>query len=1134
MSRGWAKLHRDDFLAWTLGLAAVALLAWLGWSAAESNAKVADAEMRDQFIEQAVQIAANVNLDLASKLTFTEADQGTPALECLREQLIGYGKAVPGLRWLYCMTKRNDRIVFGLDIGFGDAERFEQPAKPGEVYEDASTDFGKMFDQNRPFTDGPSSDKWGTFVSACVPVFNQDTGKPLMLIGLDIEVNDWNARLNAARRGPILVALAMIMVLGVGIVLIRRWNRQRTPDSLKLKAWIVVPVALASLAVLVFLGVYEYRGAIEETHRNMLRFTEQAGAECDQYMNAELQLLKSQIDHIDNNRELLHAWEGRNRAELIASSQQVFEELKQKYKITHLYFVEPDRTCFLRSHEPARHGDRIDRATMITAARTGEDAWGAELGVLGASTLRYVRPWKQNGKIVGYLELGVEIGLLVDQLAQVTNAEILTAIHKKYLTRESYESGRRTFHLDGQWDDYPDYIVVHQTAPNLTGAVMRKFIRLKASPSRIDVFDTKQNDRRLACGVIRLPDVLGRDIVNLIFVRDITVQTKAARNALLWTMCLAVVMIGAIMMLLWSITGAAEKQLNDAFATIHASRERFVQVAETSGEMIWEVGADGLYTYVSHICESLIGYRESELVGKLHFYDLHPEKGRDEFFRHINELAERKEPFKDLHKPVITKDGRILMTLTSGVPILDADGTLLGYRGSSKDITERQQAEDDLIFAKAELQEYVTALEFSNQALQEANRLAEAATRAKSEFLANMSHEIRTPMTAILGYADIMLEEEVGSGVREYVEVIKHNGKHLLDLVNDILDLSKVEAGKMQIDSIRCSPIELLDEVVSLMRVRADAKHLNLKTELVGPTPETVLTDPLRLRQILVNLVGNAIKFTDEGEVRLTAELTGAGGNARLRINVIDTGIGMNQEEIARLFQAFTQVDNSATRKFGGSGMGLFISKRLAEVLGGTIEVRSSPGKGSAFCVTVDPGPLENVRMLPAGWTASGLPSDSASALDHKIALHSRVLLVEDGLDNQRLIRLLIKKAGGEVVAVENGKLAVERAMAAFETGESFDVILMDMQMPVMDGYTATQRLREWGYAGPIVALTAHAMDHDCQKCLDAGCDDYTTKPIDRQKLLSTIAYWTDRGKTHQHSANSLSDQGQANRVAIR
>ncbi len=428
------------------------------------------------------------------------------------------------------------------------------------------------------------------------------------------------------------------------------------------------------------------------------------------------------------------------------------------------------------------------------------------------------------------------------------------------------------------------------------------------------------------------------------------------------------------------------------------------------------------------------------------------------------------------------------------------------------------------------LQSYTAELEASNRALQESNQIAEAATRAKSEFLANMSHEIRTPIAAILGYADLLLEENAGRATQQHVVVIQRNGEHLLELINDILDLSKVEAGKMQIEQTRCSPCELLAEVVSLMRVRADAKQLKLKTNLVGLLPETVLADPLRLRQVLVNLVGNAIKFTERGEVRITARLADDRGAPRLRIEVSDTGIGMSQEQVGRLFRAFSQVDSSASRKAGGTGLGLAISKRLTEIMGGSIEVRSALGEGSTFTITMDPGPLDETRMLDQ---SQGLvfqpPSTASPAVEAKIKLQGRILLAEDGPDNRRLISIRLKNAGAEVTAVENGQLAAAAALAAREAGRPFDVILMDMQMPVMDGYTAVQRLRAQAYPGAIVALTANAMDHDRRKCLDAGCDDYATKPIDRQKLLATIAHWAGRDRTNDHATDPSITRSKAN-----
>jgi CheY-like chemotaxis protein len=301
-------------------------------------------------------------------------------------------------------------------------------------------------------------------------------------------------------------------------------------------------------------------------------------------------------------------------------------------------------------------------------------------------------------------------------------------------------------------------------------------------------------------------------------------------------------------------------------------------------------------------------------------------------------------------------------------------------------------------------------------------------------------------------------------------------------------------------------------DVSSLMRAQATAKQLVLKTEFVPPLPETVFTDPLRLRQILVNLVGNAIKFTDQGEISLAVRLSADNGRVRLCFDVTDTGIGMNEEQIGKLFKPFSQADTSNTRKFSGTGLGLCISKHLAETLGGTIKVCSKPGMGSTFSVTIDPGPLDGLQMIVDAWKATTEHPPTAPPTDaRKIKLHGRILLAEDMMANQRLISVLLTRAGADVMAVENGQLAVEAALAACEVGKSFDVILMDMQMPVMDGYEATWQLRRQGYTGPIVALTAHAMAEDCQKCLDVGCDDYATKPIDREKFLATIAHWLSR-----------------------
>ncbi len=431
--------------------------------------------------------------------------------------------------------------------------------------------------------------------------------------------------------------------------------------------------------------------------------------------------------------------------------------------------------------------------------------------------------------------------------------------------------------------------------------------------------------------------------------------------------------------------------------------------------------------------------------------------------------------------------------------------------------------------------------------LEKALHAAEGAARAKTDFLANMSHEIRTPMTAILGFADLLAAPDCPLDERdEHVRTIKRNGEHLLVIINDILDISKLEAGKMTAHLTACDPTQIIAEVRGLLSQRAAESGVPLLAEFPGGSlPKLVSSEPTRLRQILTNLVANALKFTKSGSVTISATTLGAGTTEQsLRFAVIDTGSGMDRSQLDKLFQPFSQVDNSASRVHGGTGLGLAISRGLAKMLGGGITVSSEPGKGSVFTVTISaidwiaagtsldgtaargqapPGglaadyhgaerrghthaseaPESQPEPTPGGAAAAGLAGvPSAVPRPARAPNGYRVLLAEDGTDNQRLITLHLKRAGFVVEVVENGKLALETIIAR---PAEFDVLISDMQMTVMDGYTAARALRARGYLGPILALTAHAMNGDRERCLAAGCDDYATKPIQPKELIEKV-----------------------------
>ena len=384
--------------------------------------------------------------------------------------------------------------------------------------------------------------------------------------------------------------------------------------------------------------------------------------------------------------------------------------------------------------------------------------------------------------------------------------------------------------------------------------------------------------------------------------------------------------------------------------------------------------------------------------------------------------------------------------------------------------------------------------------INEKAKQAEAANTAKSKFLSNISHELRTPLNGIIGFTQL-LSQGVGDADerRDWIATINGSGRHLLELVNEILDIAKIEKDSLEVERVPCSPAAIVSDVASMLRGQAVQKDLTLDVSYEGEIPALINTDPKRLRQLLMNLTGNAIKFTSAGGVRLFVRLVQYGEMNRLRIEVVDTGIGVAAGRLDSIFDPFVQADDTITRDFGGTGLGLTISKRIAEALDGSLAVKSEVGKGSVFTCEVGTGSLAGVETV-SEMTLEGLNTTPAR-LKPRPTLSHRILVVDDGNTNRKLICFVLQQAGASVEQAENGQEAVDLAASG-----SFDLILMDMQMPVMDGYTATRILRERGIDCPIVAITAQAMKGDREKCKTAGCSDYISKPVDTDLLLEIMA----------------------------
>lgn len=396
-----------------------------------------------------------------------------------------------------------------------------------------------------------------------------------------------------------------------------------------------------------------------------------------------------------------------------------------------------------------------------------------------------------------------------------------------------------------------------------------------------------------------------------------------------------------------------------------------------------------------------------------------------------------------------------------------------------------------------------------------AKERADAANRSKSEFLANMSHEIRTPLTSILGYTNLLRDEgDLSKAPPERVNAIstiQAAGEHLMTVINDILDLSKIEAGRVVVERIDTPLVQLLVDIQQLMRLRASERGVSLRTVFATPVPDHIISDPTRLRQILMNLVGNAAKFTTEGHIEIRVHVHPGEPEGRIRFEIEDTGPGMTEAQANKLFTPFTQADNSVTRRHGGTGLGLTISRRLAMVMGGDVYLHATePGRGSCFVLELPLAVAPGATFVDAisneeGPAAVPLRSPSAKLL----ALSGKLLVAEDNVVNQRLIAFHLKKAGAEVDVTINGREALEMVLRAENEGRPYAVLLTDMQMPEMDGYTLARTLRDRACDIPIVALTAHAMAEDRQKCIEAGCNDYVTKPIDKAALIEACWRWT-------------------------
>ena len=1120
------------------------------------------------------------------------------------------------------------------------------------------------------------------------------------------------------------MAIAIVLVLFMtGIFFaVRRRNSGSKPEIANFRPWILTPAALAMAGGLSIYGITEYRELQQTSLGEMRRITEFAREEWGRNIDAGVQLLKAQIDNLDRNTELRGAWKNRDLRALTGLARPIEDRLRREYMITQLSFIKPDHTVFLRGRDRPARGNLIESATLLAAERTGLDSWGLELDPSGAFSLRYVRPWKPGGKTAGYIELDMGVTHLAEKLARELNLEVATLVRKRYLSREEYKAERRVSGNSGQWEDYPDFIVLNQTAA-LPGETVSRVLNSDSPAGANQPFGAGLGGKLFACGLIHIPDSAGRMAGELIVMRDVTTGAAAARATLLFGLYLVTALFCGVMALLWSITGSAQRRLGGAFAHMRESEDKFSKAFHTSPYAITITrAADGQFFDVNETFVSLTGFTREEALadsstGLKLWVNVEDRRqiitalragravlGRECLFRtkdgkaitglfsahmiqlnkgpcilsSIADISERKRAEEAMASSLSLLNAT-LESAANGILVVDLDGrvtlwnkkfaemwrvpedllaarldetllkyvlpqlaqpdaflakvselyehpekfcndeleltdgrvfsrysqpqkvgdTIAGRVWSFQDITERKLTEEsyrqsesrystivnnvpecvmihrdsrilyvnevstkisgypreellgrtlfDFITetskktiytamakraAGIEPGEYETELITKTgrilpilvkgatiiydgrpavltvliditvrKELEAATAAAESANRAKSDFLANMSHEIRTPMNSIIGMAEIMMDSRLDDDQKRQLDTIAHSADTLLYVINDILDISKIEAGLLKIEKEPYSPREVASSVAEMFAQRSAAKGVELVLEISADLPASVLGDQNRLRQILINLAGNAVKFTFQGRIRIHAGFRQSGAAGWLEFSVTDTGSGISTENQKKLFSKFSQVDDSSTRKYGGTGLGLSISKALVEMMGGTISLESEEAKGSVFSFRL---PCEEVVGVKP---AAIKPAETGAAASERGHAHLRIRVVEDNIDHQHLGRLMLEKAGYTLDIADNGRDALGKC-AAF----NYDLVFMDIQMPVMDGHEAASLLRktEAYNKTPIIALTAHGLEVDIAKSFSHGMNAHITKPLKKKVLYEALDKWLD------------------------
>ncbi len=1021
-----------------------------------------------------------------------------------------------------------------------------------------------------------------------------------------------------------------------------------------------------------------------------------------------------------------------DREGLLSRYRAWFADIRRDHGVTHFYFLDAARICFLRVHKPEKSGDRIDRFTAQEAERTGRFAAGIELGPLGTFTLRVVRPVVEDGQRLGYVELGKEIEDVLQSLHDDPAVELAVTIHKKALDRSQWESGMRMLGREPDWDRFPRDALIYYSTPRFPEELDRYVDR---GDSHADILKNLSFlNRTWRVAFLPLQDVSGSQVGDLVVMRDISRMKAAFWRSVAVFAAVGAVLGALLLFFLFSMLKRTDAEIQEreaelrgvrerlqtildgipdiialqnpdhsivsynkagyAFlnqppsavdgkkcyeligrgrpcdicatseavasrqpvsiekfvpemnAWVHAtsipildsegnvsliveklqditarkrtedalkkSEERFRAFVENANDLVFTVSLDGLFTYVSPKWMELLGHDPADILGKSFEEFVHPEDVLA-CWGFLEKVVTTQEKGEGVEYRVRRQDGRWRWHFSTGSSLKDEAGKVVSFLGIARDITERKRAEqetraqfdflqtlmetipnpiyykdvngrylgcnrafadflgwdreeiigktayqispreladyyyrmDEVLLQKGGVQRYewimrdhhgqdrevifnkavfhgadggaggivgnigdITALKEKEREIQEANRRlesaiaraeelaaqAESANQAKSDFLANMSHEIRTPLNGALGMIGLLMDTPLDDEQRRYAEMARLSGDALLSLINDILDFSKIEAGRLDMEMLDFNLRALLDDFAAMMAVRAHEKDLEFVCAAAPEAPALLQGDPGRLRQILINLAGNAIKFTEQGEIAVRATVASeTDETVVIRFSVRDTGIGIPADKQERLFESFTQLDSSANRRYGGTGLGLAISRQLADLMGGDIGVNSEAGSGTEFWFTAR---FEKQGDIPQ---ETGPPASIRGA---------RILVVDDNATNREVLRVRLESWGARTAEAADGPEALQVLYRSVEQGEPFEAAILDMQMPGMDGALLGKTIKNDHHLKEVrlVMMTSQGRRGDAGEMAAIGFAAYLTKPLKESELFDSLA----------------------------